>query len=172
MLEWILTRFWVKQFEIKFQFSDNATIPLILCSKYMNKRLKSWNALNHFITCSKPSLSSHIWMKGEEHLGANTDSWHVRLKHLYKIYRLQGLNNYYTLQTLQGWSIADCYCKSIEKLIKKNLTNNVKYFYYNIISHTTEWHSTSAAATNGNKKIITDHFMANLATLAQEVECS
>ena len=31
-----------------------------------------------------------------------TDSWQVRLKHLYKIYRLQGLNNYYTLQTLQG----------------------------------------------------------------------
>jgi len=139
MLEWILTRFWVKQFEIKFQFNDNATIPLILCSKYMNKRLKSWNALNHFITCSKPSLSSHIWTKGEEHLSANTDSWQVRLKHLYKICRLQGLNNYYTLQTLQGWSIAECYCKNNEKPTKKDLTNNVKYFYYNIISHTTEW---------------------------------
>ena len=45
---------------------------------------------------------------------------------VYKIYRLQGLNNYHTLQTLQGWSIAECYCKNDENLIKKNLTKNVK----------------------------------------------
>jgi len=37
----ILTHFWVKKFEINFQFNDKARILLILCSKYMNKRLKS-----------------------------------------------------------------------------------------------------------------------------------
>jgi len=31
--------------KLNFQFNDIATFPLILCSKYMNKRLKSWNAL-------------------------------------------------------------------------------------------------------------------------------
>jgi len=52
--------------------------------------------INHFITCSKPSLSSHISTKEEEHLSANTDSWQDRLKH-------------------------------DEKLVKKNLTNNVSH---------------------------------------------
>ena len=136
ILDTCLNEFWpvsgLNSLKLNFNSMTMLQFPLIL---------KSWNALNHFITCSKPSLSSHIWTKGEEHLSANTDSWQVQLKHLYKIYRLQ------------GQKYAECYCKNNEKLIKKNPTNNVKYFYYNIISHTTEWYSTSAAATNGTKRL-------------------
>ena len=111
---------------------------LDLVLQMYEQKVKIMKCINHFTICSKPSLSSHIWTKEGEHLSANTDSWQVRLKNLYQINRVQGLNNYYTLQTLQGWSIAECYCKNDEKLLKKNLTNNVKYFYYNIINHTTE----------------------------------
>jgi len=73
MLEWILTRFWVKQFEIKFQFNGNATIPLILCSKYMNKRLKSWNAI------ISSRAQNHRWVHIYERKGRNT--WARTLTH-------------------------------------------------------------------------------------------
>jgi len=52
--------------KLTFQFNDKARIFLILCSKYMNKILKSWTELhwvddhNELTTCSKPSLSSHM----------------------------------------------------------------------------------------------------------------
>jgi len=44
--------------------------------------------------------------------------WQVWLKHLYKTYWLQGLNKYYSLQSIQGWRAALwCYCKCDEKLL-------------------------------------------------------
>jgi len=44
---------------------------------------------------------------------------------------------------------AEWYCKSDEKLLKVISYQNSKYFH-DIISHTTEYSSTSAADTDGN----------------------
>jgi len=63
------------------------------------QKIKVMKCIKSFHHVLKTIVEFKYMKKGEEHLIANIDSWQVRLKHLYNIYRLQGQNNYYTLQT-------------------------------------------------------------------------
>jgi len=140
---------WLDNFKLTFQFNCKARILLILCFKYMNKRWKGVNCIkvddhNVLTTCSKPSSSSHnVWTKGhtwEQTLTHDRSDWNTCTKSR----RLQVLNNYYTLWTLQGWR----YCRGLlwkwwetskSKILSKMQNTFTRTLSVNnIIGHTTE----------------------------------
>jgi len=53
----ILIRFWVKQFEIKLSIQWQCYNSLDLVLQIYEQKIKVMKCINHFITCSKPSLS-------------------------------------------------------------------------------------------------------------------
>jgi len=57
---------------------------------------------------------------------------------LYKLYWLQGLYSYYTLQSNNMSKYCGVTVTVMSNFQQQHLTNNAKCFYYNIISHTTE----------------------------------
>ena len=154
---------WLNNLKLTFQFNGKARILLILCYKYMNKRLKGMNCIHNVLTtCSKPSSSHNVWTKGhtwEQTLTHDRSDWNTCTKSR----RLQGPNNYYTLWTLQGWRYcrAEGYCKSDEKFINVKSYQKCKillrWHYQSITLSVTQLsaavfrYSTNAADTTGNQ---------------------